>query len=93
MGRFAEIFGRRLVLNSGIVPFPYNPCLWTDGITTLAVHVDDSMIVSTGPGCDKLIAYLRTCYGDDSINIKPMSDTDAHFWGRPGASKPRTRRS
>jgi hypothetical protein len=66
----------------GFRSFPYNPCLWTDGITTLAVHVDDSMIVSTGPGCEDLIRYLRRCYGPDSVNVKPMSDVDAHFLGQ-----------
>ena len=66
----------------GFRSFPYNPCLWTDGTTTLAVHVDDSMIVSTGPGCQDLISYLRRCYGPDSVNIKPMSDVDAHFLGQ-----------
>jgi hypothetical protein len=66
----------------GLRSFPYNPCLWTDGVTTLAVHVDDSMIVSTGPGCEDLIRYLRRCYGPDSVNVKPMSDVDAHFLGQ-----------
>ncbi len=63
----------------GLRSFPYNPCLWTDGITTLAVHVDDSMIVSTGPGCEDLVRYLRRCYGPDSVNVKPMSDVDTHL--------------
>jgi hypothetical protein len=66
----------------GLRSFPYNPCLWTDGTTTLAVHVDDSMIVSTSPGCQDLIRYLKGCYGQDAVNIKPMSDVDAHFLGQ-----------
>jgi hypothetical protein len=65
----------------GFRSFPYDPCLWTNGVTTLAVHVDDSMIVSTGPGCEDLIRYLTKCYGPGSVNIKPMSDVDAHFLG------------
>jgi hypothetical protein len=65
----------------GFRSFPYDPCLWTNGITTLAVHVDDPMIVSTGPGCEDLIRYLTKCYGPGSVNIKPMSDVDAHFLG------------
>jgi hypothetical protein len=66
----------------GFRSFPYDPCLWTNGVTTLAVHVDDSMIVSTGPGCEDLIRCLKVCYGPGSVDIKPMSDVDVHFLGQ-----------
>ena len=67
--------------NYGMKQFPYNRCLYSNGKTHIGIHVDDGLITTVDDDGEKLLEYLRSIYGSDSVEEVSMKDERVRFLG------------